>query len=222
MARTNVFISYSHKDKKWLERLQVHLKPLERARLVDRWDDTRIKAGDEWRKEIRQALDAARVVVLLVSADFMASDFIAKDELPPLLAAAEQDDVRILSVILKPSLFAKTPSLSRFQTVNDPATPLIKMDEADQEQVFLDVAETVLAAVSAAGDEVGDGADDGARQVTEQVASARKAWNVPEQNAYFTGREDANGDCAWAAPTRLASASGTASTRTVKPHTNRP
>ncbi len=84
MARTNVFISYSHKDKKWLERLQAHLKPLERAGLVDRWDDTRIEAGDEWRKEIRQALDAARVVVLLVSADFMASDFIAKDELPPL------------------------------------------------------------------------------------------------------------------------------------------
>ena len=52
--RSQIFISYSHKDKKWLERLQVHLKPLEREGLFERWDDTMINAGEKWRDEIRK------------------------------------------------------------------------------------------------------------------------------------------------------------------------
>ncbi len=147
MARKKVFISYSHKDKAWLDRLRTHLKPLIRAGRIDLWDDSRIAEGQRWRKEIRQALGATKVAVLLVSPDFLASDFIATDELPPLLAAAEDEDVHILPVILKPSLFAETPSLSRFQTVNDPATPVIDMAEGDQDRVFRDVAKAVLALV---------------------------------------------------------------------------
>ncbi len=74
--RTKVFISYSHRDKEWLDRLQVHLKPLERAGIIDRWDDPRIKAGERWKVKIREALATAKVVVVLLSGDFLASDFI--------------------------------------------------------------------------------------------------------------------------------------------------
>src|SRR3954471_12739938 len=75
-TRTKVFISYSHADKDWLERLKRHLKPLVREGNLDCWDDTHIRSGDDWKQEIQNALDTAQVAVLLISADFFASDFI--------------------------------------------------------------------------------------------------------------------------------------------------
>lgn len=142
-ARTKVFISYSHQDTKWLLRLRIHLRPLERENRIDIWDDTRIKPGTRWREEIRQALAATKVAVLLVSADFLASDFIASDELPLLLSAAEKEGAIILPLILSPSRFKSLPSLAKFQTVNDPANPLIRLPTAEQEDIFVRLSEAI-------------------------------------------------------------------------------
>src|SRR3954468_19310103 len=116
-SRTKVFISYSHKDQEWLERLKRHLKPLVREGL-ECWDDTHIRPGDDWQREIRTALDTAQIAVLLISANFFASDFIDENELPSLLAAARAKGVRILPVIISASRFARHPDLRRFQAVN--------------------------------------------------------------------------------------------------------
>ena len=148
MNRTQVFISYSHQDKAWLERLQVHLRPLEREGLIDRWDDTRIRAGAKWQEEIEKALASAKVAVLLVSADFLASDFIVDNELPPLLAAAGADGARILSVIVRPCRFTKTRDLAQYQSVNPPDKPLSKLGEAEQEEFLVKVTEAIEKAVN--------------------------------------------------------------------------
>jgi hypothetical protein len=140
--RTRVFISYSHADAEWLDRLRKHLRPLERGGAMI-WADTRIKAGAQWRDEIRAALAETKVAVLLVSADFMASEFIVTDELPPLLKAAEEDGATILPVIISPSRFDRTESLSRFQAVNDPAKPLVAMRRGNREKVLDQVARAV-------------------------------------------------------------------------------
>src|SRR5205809_3735810 len=98
--RTKVFISYSHVDEKWLKRLLVYLKPLERAGITDVWVDTRIDPGKKWLEEIRAALAVTKVAILLVSIDFINSEFIATQEVPPLLKATEEEGVLILQVLV--------------------------------------------------------------------------------------------------------------------------
>ena len=136
-----LFISYSHQDADILQRLLVHLRPLERAGHVDAWNDMRIAAGADWKREIQNALQHARTALLLISADFLASDFVVSNELPELLDAAERRGTRILPVIVKPSRFARDPMLNRFQAVNRPEAPLISLPEAERELIFDKVAE---------------------------------------------------------------------------------
>src|SRR5262245_23836346 len=177
-GRRKIFVSYSHKDREWLERLQVHLGPLERDGLVEFWDDTRIRTGDEWRKEINDALKSAAAAVLLISADFIASDFIAAEELPPLLAAAEKEGVKIMPLILSPSRFEKTESLSRFQSVNPPSKPLIKLGKGEQEDYLVKLSDDILRAVEES-------------QTKPAKAERTRIFNVLfPRNKFFTGRGD--------------------------------
>ncbi|MDQ1592311.1 MAG: eukaryotic-like serine/threonine-protein kinase [Pyrinomonadaceae bacterium] len=148
--RAKVFISYSHKDIRWVERFHIHLKPLEREGIVERWDDTMLKPGSQWREEIKKAIKVTKVAVLFISADFLASDFIATNELPPLLTAADRDGAVIIPVIIGHSRFARTPSLSRFQTLRDnpPSKPLGSMTKANQEKVLVRLTEAIEKALN--------------------------------------------------------------------------
>src|SRR5262249_8946915 len=83
-----------------------------------------------------------------LSADFLASEFIQADELPPLLMAAEQQGAVILPVIVSPCRFLKTPVLSRFQAVNDPSVPLIAMSRAESEAMLVKVTDAIEGAIS--------------------------------------------------------------------------
>lgn len=140
--RTKIFISYSHNDVADLQRLQVHLKPLEREGLVERWDDTRIRTGQRWKDEIEKALASAKVAVLLVSADFLASDFINEVELPSLLTAAQEEGLVIMPVILSPCRF-KQSSLSQFQAVNPTDKPLNSLSRSEQEALWVRLTEDI-------------------------------------------------------------------------------
>ena len=141
--KTKIFISYSHSDRVWLDRLNIHLKPLKRNGLVESWDDTQIKAGDKWMKEIENKLESCNVAILLISADFLASDFIVNNELPPLLQKAEYNGLKVIPVILKPSLFLKNPNLSCFQAINSPNEPIISLPESKQEEKLMEVASLI-------------------------------------------------------------------------------
>lgn len=149
--REQVFFSYSHKDKRWLELFQIALKPLIRANQISAWDDTKIKAGDIWRDEIKQALASAKVAVLLMSMNFLNSDFIAENELPPLLEAAQKEGLKILLVIVGHSLFDET-ELGRYQAVNDPSRPLASISAASREKEIVRICKEIKSAVSGEGE----------------------------------------------------------------------
>jgi len=145
--RSRAFISYSHKDEMYLRELQIHLAPYIRSEMLDIWDDTKILPGSKWHEEIEKALYSAKVAVLLVSADFLASDYIRNIELPSLLAASEQWDAIILSVLLRPCAFTNT-NIGQFLAVNTPSTPLSKMNRGKRDEVWSKVAELVRDALS--------------------------------------------------------------------------
>jgi len=143
LKKTMVFISYSHVDNVYLERLKIHLKPFEKKGLIDIWSDTKIKAGEKWKEKIEKALENSVAAILLISADFLASDFIVDNELPPLLKSAEEKGKLILPVVIKPCRFTKDENLSKFQAVNNPTIPLSKMDENGKEEIYVKITEIV-------------------------------------------------------------------------------
>ncbi len=148
IKRTTVFISYSHQDDSYHKDLLVHLRPLEKAGVVDAWSDSRIKAGSLWKNEIEEALKKAQVAILLISPDFLASDFIVDAELPMLLEKARSAGTRILPVILRACRFTRDPKLSVFQAINDPSKPLAALENWQRDETYDRIVREIEATTS--------------------------------------------------------------------------
>jgi O-acetyl-ADP-ribose deacetylase (regulator of RNase III) len=146
-ARDKVFISYAHRDAAWLDQLQTMLKPLVRTSGIAAWDDGSIRAGTKYRDEIAAALQSACVAILLVSPNFLASDFIAENELPRLLAAAQNNELTILCVHVSASLYAET-DLETYQAANDPKRPLDTLSPAEQNQQLVSICQEIKTALA--------------------------------------------------------------------------
>lgn len=140
-VRTKVFVSYSRRDKKYLDEVERHFKPF--LKDIDVWTDTRIEPGKKWKDEIRQAINETKVAILLVSTNFLGSDFITTDELPPLLEAAEKEGTVILNVIVEPCLFEDFPTLNVFQTMNNPNNPIVGMEYVERENLYVNLVRQV-------------------------------------------------------------------------------
>ena len=120
----DIFISYSHYDEKWKDALQKQLRVLERHAEFKIWDDRQITPGDAWLKEIEQAIAAAKVVLLLVSPDFLASEFIQRKEIPEFLERQQNGGLKILPVIVEPCVWEVADWLEAIQGLTKDNQPL--------------------------------------------------------------------------------------------------
>jgi hypothetical protein len=151
MPRDQIFVSYSHRDKRWFDELLTTLAPLIRQRRVAVWEDTKIRVGKKWKAEIADALSSAKIAVLLVSRNFLASEYIAENELPPLLEAAEKDGLTIVWVAIGHSLYEET-AITEFQAANEPSHPLNSLNEAELDRELVRIAKTIDALASGSDD----------------------------------------------------------------------
>jgi hypothetical protein len=143
MKREKAFISYSHKDKRQFGEFKTMLAPAIRNGVVDIWDDTKIVPGAKWKEDIEAALRSARIAILLVSANFLESEFIAKNELPPLLKAAQDEGVTIFWIYLSSCLYQQT-EIAAYQAAHDTGRPLDSLKRSERLAVISETCARLL------------------------------------------------------------------------------
>ena len=125
-----VFLSYSHRDEELCERFLVHLRQLQREGLIQPWHDRRITAGKEWAGAIDENLESAHIVILLVTADFLASDYCNDVELTRAIERSRSGETRVVPVICKPCEW-KTSALACFQVLPKDGLPVVDWKTSD-------------------------------------------------------------------------------------------
>jgi hypothetical protein len=141
--RDGIFFSYSHTDADALKELTDMLAPV--AQKLNIWHDRMIEPGAKWRDEINEAIGSAKAAVLLVSPAFLKSDFIEKDELPPLLEAASKDGCRILWIAVRESLVDVT-DIGAYQALYPRA--LMNLSTEERNKAISEIAHKIFEIMS--------------------------------------------------------------------------
>jgi len=143
--QAKLFISYSHRDERYLKALKVHLAGLRRQGLIADWYDRMITPGKEWRQAIDDSLDSADCVLLLVTPDFIASDYCYSVEMERALQKHRAGRMLVLPVIVRPTDWQHTP-LSGLQAVPKDGKPVVEW--AVRDRAWLDVTAGLRLALS--------------------------------------------------------------------------
>jgi tetratricopeptide (TPR) repeat protein len=195
MTSPTVFISYSHKDEACKDRLVSHLGVLQHEGLFDLWDDRRIGAGEDWEKEIEEAMANANVAILLVSADFLTSKFIRGTEVPTFLKRRDEEGMRIFPIIVKPCAWKQVEWLSRMNLRPKDGKPLSGGNEHQIDTDLATIAEEVAAIIKRVPE---DSSDEGHAPLPPEKISLAK---LPSTSSALFGRQKELEalDAAWAA-----------------------
>jgi len=143
-----VFISYAHRDQKLVRALQAHLSLLRREGIIEDWHDRMISPGTAWESAVSSYLETADLILLLISPDFMASDYCYNIEMRKAMERHSAGEALVIPIILHPTLWEESPfgKLQCLPTNGIPLTHWRNMDEA-----FLNIAEGITKAVEGMG-----------------------------------------------------------------------
>ncbi len=135
-----LFYSYSHKDEKLRMRLETHLALLKREGVISEWHDRKIGAGAEWAEQISSHLRTAQIILLLVTADFLASDYCFDVEMKFAMERHESGAARVIPVLLRPSEWEHTP-LADLSVLPLNAVPVVLW--RNQESALYEIAKSI-------------------------------------------------------------------------------
>jgi hypothetical protein len=130
----NIFCSYAREDEPLLKKLKAHLYPLQRSGLIDVWYDRDISAGSDWEKQIKERLNTAHIILLLVSPDFMASDYCYGIEMQRALERHEQGEAQVIPIIVRPVYWQDV--LGKLQALPRNAIPVVSSGCQYQYEAF--------------------------------------------------------------------------------------
>jgi len=145
MSAKKLFISYSHADAALLAMLKTHLKPLERATVVAPWFDGYLLPGDDIDVRVRSALERAELIALLVSPDFLASDYCYDIEMQTGVARHERGEARVVPIIARDCQWHGTP-FGRLVAVPTDGKPITSSHWPDKDEAWTIVAKGIEAA----------------------------------------------------------------------------
>lgn len=136
-GNVRIFISYAHEDEALKNELDKYLKVLRRSGKIAVWQDRQLLAGDEWNATVLRELAQANLILLLVSVDFNASDFIWDKELAAAMQRHDDGTARVVPIILRPCQWSSLP-YAKLQALPRNARPVT--DHPDRDAAFTEIA----------------------------------------------------------------------------------
>jgi hypothetical protein len=140
----DVFISYAHEDIKLLKELEAHLGQLQKSGIINGWHDGHILPGSEWRPQIIDRLNTANVILLLVSADFINSDFCYGIEMQRAIERHNAKEACVLPIILRPVDWEYAP-FAKLQVLPTAGKPV--SDWPTHDHAFRDIVKGIRQAI---------------------------------------------------------------------------
>jgi formylglycine-generating enzyme required for sulfatase activity len=150
----SLFYSYSHQDEDLQRKLEIQMAVLRRAGTIAEWHDRKLEPGDDWKGQIDRHLTSADIVLLLVSPDFIASDYCWGEEMTKALERHCRGEARVIPVILRHCHWQRTP-LGSLQAVPKEGKPITSWPDPDE--ALVDVVAAIARSVQAARRETSDG-----------------------------------------------------------------
>ncbi len=187
----DVFISYAHKDRKLRDELAVHLSNLRNQHVISDWYDSDLIPGTEWEQDILEHLRTARIILLLISAHFMASPFCQDIEMQEAIARHQARQARVIPILLRPTDWQDAP-FAKLQVLPSHAKPVSRWPTHDD--AFADVIKGIRRAIedlNASASPTRPVASPSSTAGTTSPGGVHlPVWNIPfRRNPFFTGRE---------------------------------
>jgi tetratricopeptide (TPR) repeat protein len=179
-TRVNLFYSYAPEDEPFCRELEKQLSPLQQQSAIAPWNKASIRPGTNWQQEITVHLNTAQLILLLISPDFLASDFYDSKEMKQIFEKYARGEVWLIPIILRPCDWQGT-AFGKLQSL--PAKGIAVTEWPNRDSAFFNIAQGIRLAIQSIPQQL--------QQPSSTLPTTPKVFTIPfARNPYFTGRED--------------------------------